>query len=62
MKPITKANLKSQIEKFPEQFTIGELVEKLILIEKIESGIKQSKNDEVITDAKLDIEIEKWFK
>ncbi len=59
---LTKTKLKEQIEKFPDHFSIDELVEKLILIEKIESGNKQSENGEIITDSELDLEIEKWFK
>jgi len=58
---LTKTRLKEQIEKFPDQFSIDELVEKLILIEKIEKGNKQSENEEIITDSELDLEIEKWF-
>lgn len=59
---LTKTRLKEQIEKFPDHFSIDELVEKLILIEKIEYGNKQSENGEIITDSELDLEIEKWFK
>jgi len=59
---LTKTRLKEQIEKFPDQFSIDELVEKLIFIEKIENGNKQSENGEIITDSELDMEIEKWFK
>ena len=58
---LTKTKLKEQIDKFPENFSIDELIERLILIEKIELGNKQSENGEVITDAELDKEIEKWF-
>jgi len=58
---LTKTKLKEQIDKFPEKFSIDELIERLILIEKIELGNKQSENGEVITDAELDQEIEKWF-
>ena len=58
---LTKTRLKEQIEKFPEKFSIDELIEKLILIEKIESGNKQSEKGKVITEAKLDKEIEQWF-
>lgn len=58
---LTKKRRKEQIEKFPDQFSIDELVEKLILIEKIENGNKQSENGEVITDSELDLGIEKWF-
>lgn len=59
---LTKTNLKKQIEKLPEEFSIDELVERLILIEKIERGNKQSKQEEVISESELDKEIEKWFR
>jgi hypothetical protein len=58
---LTKTKLKEQIEKFPEEFSIDELIDRLILIEKIERGIKQSENGDVISDSELDKEIKKWF-
>ena len=58
---LTKTKLKEQIEKFPEEFSIDELIDRLILIEKIEEGIRQSENGEVISEAELDNEIKKWF-
>ncbi|MGY5846793.1 hypothetical protein ACW6QP_05180 [Salegentibacter sp. HM20] len=59
---LTKATLKQQIESLPEEFSIDQLVERLILIEKIEEAKKQSDNDEVISETELYNEIEKWFK
>jgi hypothetical protein len=59
---LTKIRLKEQIDKFPDEFSIDELIEKLILIEKIESGNKQSKNGEIISEGEMENEIEKWFK
>ncbi len=58
---LTKIKLKEQIDSLPEKFSIDELVEKLILIEKIEAGNKQSKNGDVISDGEMKNEIEKWF-
>jgi len=58
---ITKERLQREIEKFPERFTIDELIEKLILIEKIQEGEKQSEKGEIISEKELDKEIEKWF-
>jgi hypothetical protein len=58
---ITKSKLKKQIENLPEEFSIDELVEKLILIEKIENGEKQSLNKETISETELENEINKWF-
>ncbi|HZJ19185.1 MAG TPA: hypothetical protein VFD35_02370 [Pricia sp.] len=59
---ITKTKLKQQIEHFPEEFSLDELIERLILIDKIERGNEQSKNKETISEDELDAEIEKWFK
>jgi len=58
---LTKTILKAQIEKFPEEFSIDELVSRLIVIEKINKGNKQSENDEIISEGELDKEITKWF-
>lgn len=59
---LTKAKVKEQIERFPEEFSIDELVERLILLDKIERGEKQSKMGEVISDADMEKDIKKWFK
>jgi len=58
---ISKAILKNQIKDFPEEFSIDELIERLILIEKIEQGNMQSKNDEIISEKELEKEATKWF-
>ena len=59
---LIKKIVQSHLSILPDEFSIDDLVERLILIEKIEKGISQSNNDEVISDAQLDIELEKWFK
>lgn len=59
---ITKAKLKEQLEHLPEEFTIDELVERLILIEKVERGYQQSESGHYVSESDLDNEMEKWFK
>jgi hypothetical protein len=59
---ITKEKLKKSISDFPEEFSIADLIERLILIEKIELGNKQSLNSEVISEDELEEEMTKWFK
>ncbi|OYT15092.1 MAG: hypothetical protein B7C24_14870 [Bacteroidetes bacterium 4572_77] len=58
---LAKERLKEQFDKFPEEFSIDELVENLILIEKMETGNKQSENGEVISESEMENEIEKLF-
>ena len=59
---ITKAKLIETIDKFPDTFSIDELIEKAILIDKIERGDEQSKNGNTISEEKLEKEMQKWFK
>ena len=58
---LKKKRLKEEIEKFPEEFSLDELIDRLIVIEKIEKGINQSGKDETISESELDKEIDKWF-
>lgn len=58
---ITKTKLKEQIDSFPEQFSLDELIERLILMEKIEKGKTQSEKDEIISESELDKEMNKWI-
>ena len=59
---ITKAKLKEHIEKFPDSFSIEELIERLIFVDKLEQRIKQSENGEVISEEQLKAEMQTWLK
>ena len=58
---ITKEKLKEHIEKFPDEMSIDDLIDRLVFVEKLENRILQSKNRETISDADLKLEMEKWF-
>lgn len=58
---ITKAQLKESLDKLPEKFTLDELMDKVILIDKIERGNEQSESDDTLSEKELDKELEKWF-
>ena len=58
---LTKAILKEAIDKFPENFTIDELINRLILLDKIERANSQSEQGEMIPQAELGKQIDKWF-
>ena len=59
---ITKTKLIETIDKFPETFSIDELIEKAMLIDKIERGDEQSKKGNTISDEELEKEMQRWFK
>ncbi len=59
---LTKTNVIKTITKFPDHFSIDELVDKMILLDKIEKGIQQADEGNVISDEELDKKIEEWSK
>lgn len=58
---LTQTIVLKAVKQLPEEFSIDELVDKMILLEKIEIGIAQSEEGKVISDDDLDKEIAKWF-
>jgi predicted transcriptional regulator len=59
---ITKDKLRQSIENLPDSFTIDELIDQLIFIEKVEEGLKQSEEGKVISNDDVKEIIEKWSK
>jgi hypothetical protein len=58
---ITKEKLYKQIENFPEELEIEDLIDRLLLINKLENRIVLSEIAATISDEEMDKEIEKWF-
>lgn len=59
---IKKTQLKETIKSFPEEFTLEELVDKLILLDKIEKGNRDSIEENTLSEVELEEEMKKWFK
>lgn len=50
---LTKTRLKEHIEDFPEEFSLDDLIERLILVEKIDLGNRQSEKGDTISESEL---------
>jgi hypothetical protein len=59
---LSKTIVLDTINKLPNSFSLDEIVEELILLNKIQTGMEQSKNNEVITHDEMKNKLEKWFK
>ena len=59
---LTKDRLRQSINKLPDSFTIDELIDQLIFIEKVEKGLEQSKERKVLSNENVKKIIEKWSK
>lgn len=59
---LNKEQVINTISKFPDQFSIDELMDRLILLDKIEKGLKDSEEDNVISEEDLEKRINEWSK
>ena len=59
---LTKNNVIKTISKFPDSFTLDELVDKLIFMDKVERGLDQSLNNKVHTNKEAKKRLTKWLK
>jgi len=55
-----KDKIISVINKLPDTVTIDDILDQIILVEKIEKGVEQSNRNEIIPDDKLDQRLGKW--
>ncbi len=49
------------IKQLPPNFSVDELIDKIYLLQKIETGLEQSKKGQVTTDEELDKKLPKWL-
>lgn len=59
---ISKEKLQKQIEEFPDEISIDEVIERLIMIEKIETRIQESESDVTMSEEDVKNEMQEWFK
>lgn len=50
------------IDELPDSFSLEEIVEKLIILDKVEKGYSQSERGEVVSESLVEEEMAKWFK
>ncbi|HKK87774.1 MAG TPA: hypothetical protein VJ917_02920 [Saprospiraceae bacterium] len=62
MSEFSKEEIKSHLSKMKDPIDMDDLINRLILLEKIKQGEKQSNTNQVIGDDQLSKEIQKWSK
>ena len=59
---LTKDKVKKTIQNLPDSFTIDELIDQLIFMEKVEEGYQQSEEGRVVSNEDVKLMIDKWSK
>ena len=57
---LTKSQVISSIKEMPDQFSIDDLMDKLILLQKIGVGLEQSEKSEVYSSKEAKEMLKKW--
>jgi hypothetical protein len=57
---ITKEKVKESLNRLPNSFTIDELIDQLIFVEKVEEGIRQSNDGKLVSNENVKELINKW--
>ena len=59
---LTKKQLHETINELPDKFSIDDLLDRLLLIQKIEIGLEQSENGQTKTTKEAKQKLSKWLK
>jgi len=57
----TKEKIIRGISNLPDSVTIDDILDQIMLIEKVEKGIEQSDKNQVVWDDDLDKRLDKWL-
>lgn len=56
-----KSAVIESISNLPDQFSIDEIIERLVIIEKIEKASKQVKDGQINTEEQAKAKLDKWL-
>lgn len=59
---LLKKQIIEAIENFPSETSVEDLIERIIFIQKIEQGIADVDQNNIVSEEKVDFLIEKWSK
>jgi predicted transcriptional regulator len=59
---LTKDKVKKTIDRLPDNFTVDQLIEELVVLNKIEEGLKNIEDGRVFTTDQVKQELKAWLK
>jgi hypothetical protein len=59
---LTKENVKKTIDKLPNSFSIDQLIDELLFVEKVNIGMLQSEQNQILTTRQAKLKLKKWLK
>jgi predicted transcriptional regulator len=58
---LTKEKVKRTIDRLPDSFTVDQVVEELVVLDKIEKGLKEVEEGKVYSTQQVKDQLKKWL-
>ena len=58
---LTKEKVKMTIDRLPDSFTVDQVVEELVVLDKIEKGLKEVEEGKVYSTQQVKDQLKKWL-
>ena len=58
---LTKEKVKKTIDRLPDRFTVDQAVEELVVLDKIEKGLKEVEEGKVYSTQQVKDHLKKWL-
>jgi predicted transcriptional regulator len=58
---LTKDKVRKTIDRLPDNFTVDQIVEELVILDKIEEGLKDIEEGRVFSTAQVKEELKTWL-
>jgi len=58
---VTKEKLLETIKQLPDKFSVDEIIDRILLLDKIDIGLQQSEDGQITPDEELDQKLPKWL-
>ena len=59
---ISKKNFLKSMDTLPEEISVDQLIDRILLLQKIEQGLKDGEEGNIISDDDMTKEMKKWLK
>jgi predicted transcriptional regulator len=59
---LTKEKVRKTIDRLPESFTVDQIIEELVILNKIEEGLNDIDEGKVFTTTQVKQELKTWLK
>jgi predicted transcriptional regulator len=59
---LTKDKVRKTVDRLPENFTVEQIIEELVVLNKIEEGLKDVENGRIFTSDQVKKQLKPWLK